>query len=153
MPGKTKNRRAKRSNRGKTRSQRGGLSIFGWEPEFLKSDPNSSSSFEWPDFKMSDFNPFKSDPNGKGWWDTLTSPATTTTASAYDSSDVKNPMQQSYVSSAPVAPDASSASFIPPASPDESSLSNDSFSTKYGGKRSKSRKCHRKHKHTKCCKN
>jgi hypothetical protein len=146
MPSKTKNRRAKRSNRGKTRSQRGGdiwhtlsLGLAG-----TPDDPNTASSTSW-------WNPFKSDPNGKSWWDKLTSPNTTTTTPAYDSSDVENPMQKSYVPDASSAPSAP-IPFDPSASAaSESSLSNDSFSTKYGGKRSKSRKCHRKHKHRKSC--
>ena len=136
MPGKTKNKRAKKSNRGKTRSQRGGdiwhtlsLGLAG-----TPDDPTTTSSF-----KFSDWNPFKSDPNGKGFLDSI---------NPFSSTKTYDPLDTSTASPAPPAP----VPFDPSASAaSESSLSNDSFSTKYGGKRSKSRKCHRKHKHRKSC--
>jgi hypothetical protein len=150
MPSKTKNRRAKRSNRGKTRSQRGGdiwhTLSFGYAG--TPDDPTSASSFKW-----SDWNPFKSDPNGKGFLDSINPFSSTKT----NDSTTYSPLDSS---TSPASP----ASL---ASPDESSLSNTSFTQEptynpmqeeeykkngyNGGKRSKSRKCHHKHKHKKSC--
>jgi len=150
MPGKTKNKtakRTKRSNIRKTRSQRGGdiwhTLSFGYAG--TPDDPTTASSF-----KLSDWNPFKSDPNGKGFLDSINPFSSTKTYTPLDSST-----------------SSSTSSLAYPASPDESSLSNTSFTQEptynpmqeeeykkngyNGGKRNKSRKCHRKHKHRKSC--
>lgn len=138
MPGKTKNNRSNRRKTRKTRSQKGGLSILGWEP--FKSDPNAPSSFEWPDWNL-----FKSDPNGKGFLDSINPFSSTKTNDSIKYSSLDS--SASYSTPSAPAPVPSAPTPVPSAP--EASLPNADYQ---GGKKSKSRKCHRKHKHTKCCK-
>jgi hypothetical protein len=148
MPSKTKNRRAKgtRRHRKGTRSQRGGdwLHTLSLGLTGTADAPSSSStSSSW-----SDWLGIKSDTSGKSWWDRLTS---SNTSSDTNYGITTNPMQPANAYTTPDAPDASTApdSSTVAYSP-ESSLSNNEFR---GGKKSKSkmRKCHHKHKHTKSC--
>ena len=142
MPSKTKNRRAKgNKRRGKrTRNQRGGgwLNTLSLGYAGTADDPTTQTWSEW--FGIN---------SGKGWWESLTSSSPTT-----------NPIQAPELPYAPALPASSLSNsvFNPEATTDfnpEATTYNNSMNTNGygGGKKSKSRSCHRKHrhKHTKSC--
>ena len=135
MPSKTKTRKFKgnrRHRKGKgTRSQRGGdwMHTLSFGTLGTADDPTTPSSSSWlPDF-------FKSDPNKPAfdWTFGLSKPSETYTAPTAYTAETSS---TSGLSNSVFAPDATT--------------SNSSYS---GGKKSKSRSCHRKHrhKHTKSC--
>ena len=154
MPSKTKNRRAKgtRRHRKGTMRQRGG----DWMHTLSFGFTGTADDPTTPKQTWAEWAGIKSDPSGKSWWDRLTS---SNTSADTNYGITTNPMQPY------IAPESSSSS-----SPSTSSLSNSVFApdaTTYnpmqtdeynkngynGGKKSKSRSCHRKHKHkhTKSC--
>jgi hypothetical protein len=135
MPSKTKNRRANgNKRRGKrTRSQRGGdiwhtlsLGAFG------TADPTTQTWSEW--FGIN---------SGKGWLESLTSSSPTT-----------NPIQSSYEPSSNVPESSlSNSDFNQNTTMQDTTMQDTEYNGYNGGKKSKSRSCHRKHrhKHTKSC--
>ena len=137
MPGKTKNRRNRiRRNRKGSQRQRGGdwLHTLSFGVAGTADDSTTSSDSGW---------------FGQKWWDSLTSSNKPT---IIDTNTNTIPIQQSYT------PDTSSLSnseFGPNDTTYNPMLTNEYNKNGYnGGKKSKSRSCHRKrrHKHTKSCK-